>query len=133
MAVIAVWKCDRDGAMFDNKKDADEHDKMLELAANITALIEKNIDIDEKQSEAIGILLARFRDKLALACKGKPEILLEDLDEHSKTAEVQNNAASSGLPSSISTENNFPNHSQGNRDKNTNKSASPVSALAANE
>ena len=77
MAVVAVWKCDRDGAMFDNKKDAEEHDKMLELAANITCLIEQHIELDDKQSEAIGILLAKRRDKLAIACKGKPAVLLE--------------------------------------------------------
>ena len=79
MAVIAVWKCDRDGAMFENKKDAEEHDKMLELAANITSLIEQSIKgIDEEQSEAIGLLLARRREDLAKACKGKPEVLLEE-------------------------------------------------------
>ena len=78
MAVIAVWKCDRDGAMFENKKDAEDHDKMLELAANITWLIEQNIDaIDEKTSESIGLLLANRSDDLAKACKGKPSILLE--------------------------------------------------------
>ncbi len=77
MAVVAVWKCDRDGAMFDNKKDAEEHDKMLELAANITYLIEQHLQIDEKQSEAIGLLLAERREKLAIACKGKPAALLD--------------------------------------------------------
>ena len=76
MAVVAVWKCDRDGAMFDNKKDAEEHDKMLELAANISCLIERHVELDEEQSEAIGLLLATRRDKLMLACKGKPEALL---------------------------------------------------------
>lgn len=82
MAVIAVWQCDRDNSMFTNKKDADEHDKMLELAANITALIEANIaDIDEAQSEAIGILLAKHRDNLAKACKGKPEALFDGMNE----------------------------------------------------
>ena len=76
MAVVAVWKCDRDGSMFANKKDAEEHDKMLELAENISALIEKNISgIDDKQSEAIGLLLAKRREDLAKACKGKPEAL----------------------------------------------------------
>jgi len=76
MAVIAVWKCDRDGAMFADKKEAEEHDKMLELAENISALIESNIkDIDEKHSEAIGLLLAGRREDLAKACKGKPELL----------------------------------------------------------
>ncbi|MFL0800865.1 MAG: YebG family protein [Agarilytica sp.] len=78
MAVVAVWKCDRDGSMFDNKKEAEEHDKMLELAANITCLIEKHIGISEQDSEAIGLLLAQRRDKLAVACKGKPEVLLEE-------------------------------------------------------
>ena len=79
MAVIAVWQCDRDGAMFQNKKDADDHDKMLELAENITALIEQNINgIDEEQAEAVGLLLAKRRDILAKACKNKPEVLLEE-------------------------------------------------------
>lgn len=82
MAVVAVWKCDRDGAMFDNKKDAEEHDKMLELAANITSLIERHIDgISEDASEEIGLLLAKRSDDLAKACKGKPEILLKEKPE----------------------------------------------------
>ncbi|GAB3092326.1 hypothetical protein GCM10027217_03110 [Pseudomaricurvus hydrocarbonicus] len=67
--------------MFDNKKDAEEHDKMLELAANITSLIEQEVDIDENLSEAIGLLLAKRRDALARACKGKPEVLLEETHE----------------------------------------------------
>lgn len=78
MAVIAVWKCDRDGSMFEQKKDAEEHDKMLELAANITTLIERELSIDEQLSEAIGLLLAKRRDTLAKACKGRPELLLEE-------------------------------------------------------
>ena len=88
MAVIAVWKCDRDNSMFTNKKDAEEHDKMLELAENITALIDSNIDgIDEKHSEAIGILLSKHRDNLAKACKGKPEALLDSPLEEAKTSD----------------------------------------------
>ena len=63
MAVIAVWLCDRDGSMFEDKKVAEEHDKYLELAA--------------KYSEAIGILLAQRRELLAKACKGKPDELLQ--------------------------------------------------------
>lgn len=81
MAVVAVWKCDRDGSMFANKKDAEEHDKMLELAENISALIESSIEgIDDKQSEAIGLLLAKRREDLAKACKGKPEALSIETD-----------------------------------------------------
>ncbi|WP_043315947.1 YebG family protein [Microbulbifer sp. HZ11] len=91
MAVVAVWKCDRDGAMFDNKKDAEEHDKMLELAANITALIERNVEgVSEEASEEIGLMLAKRREVLAKACKGKPEELLatEEQDEQSSDENV---------------------------------------------
>lgn len=78
MAVIAVWQCDRDGSMFEDRKLAEEHDKYLELAANITQLIEENIPgLDEKYSEAIGLLLAQRRELLAKACKGKPDELLQ--------------------------------------------------------
>ena len=78
MAVIAVWQCDRDGSMFQNKKDAEEYDKMLELAENISAFIGNNIQgLDSGKAEAIGLLLARERELLAKACKGKPEVLLE--------------------------------------------------------
>ncbi len=90
MAVVAVWKCDRDDAMFDNKKAAEEHDKMLELAANITCLIEQHVSIDEKASEAIGLLLAERRDILAVACKGKPEKLMDALDEGPKDKQENN-------------------------------------------
>ncbi|WP_299592343.1 YebG family protein [uncultured Microbulbifer sp.] len=91
MAVVAVWKCDRDGAMFDNKKDAEEHDKMLELAANITALIERNVEgVSEEACEEIGLMLAKRRDVLAKACKGKPEALLEAEQSDSEQADDEN-------------------------------------------
>lgn len=81
MAVIAVWQCDRDGSMFEDKKQAEEHDKYLELAANITSLIESEIPgISEQHSEAIGLLLAQRREQLAKACKGKPEELLQAVE-----------------------------------------------------
>ena len=91
MAVVAVWKCDRDGKMFDDKKAAEAHDKMLELAANITDLIENSIPgISEEHSEAIGLLLASKSETLAKACKGKPEILLEEVSDDSVTPLVAN-------------------------------------------
>lgn len=80
MAVVAVWKCDRDGTMFDNKKDAEQHDNMLELAANITSLLERTVpDLSEELGEAVGLVLANKRELLAKACKGKPSLLLEEL------------------------------------------------------
>ncbi|MCX4028761.1 YebG family protein [Endozoicomonas sp. SM1973] len=78
MAVIPMWKCDRDGSMFSDKKAAEEHDKMLELAANITMLLEQTYDnIDEKIAEDIGLLFAKHKETLAKAIKGKPELVLE--------------------------------------------------------
>lgn len=89
MAVIAVWKCTRDGSMFEDKKSAEAHDKMLELAANITALIETKIDgVDENQAEEIGLMLAKRSDILAKACKGKPEALLEEEPEESNVTSI---------------------------------------------
>lgn len=91
MAVVAVWKCDRDGKMFDDKKAAEAHDKMLELAANITELIETSVKgISEEHSEAIGMLLAGKSDVLARACKGKPELLLEATTEGKVTTLAAN-------------------------------------------
>ena len=78
MAVIAMWKCDRDDAMFDTKKDADAHDKMLELAENFSLLLEKQIEgISEKDAENIGLLLSQNKNTLIAACKGQPGLLLE--------------------------------------------------------
>ena len=82
MAVIAVWKCDRDGAMFENKKDAEAHDKMLELAEGITQLLRRTIDeIDEEISRKVGLVLAGRSDELVKACKGKTEALLTEEEE----------------------------------------------------
>ncbi len=78
MAVIAQWMCDRDNSMFSSKKDADNHDKMLELGEQFTALmLEKLSGIDEQQAEAFGIYLAENKEAIVQACKGKPEILAD--------------------------------------------------------
>ncbi|MEH6550346.1 MAG: YebG family protein [Pseudomonadales bacterium] len=78
MAVIAQWMCDRDNSMFNSKKEADAHDKMLELGENFAALmLEKMPDIDEKQAENFGIYLAKNRDAVLQAFKGNPDALAE--------------------------------------------------------
>jgi uncharacterized protein len=78
VAVVAMWKCDRDDAMFDSKKDADTHDKMLELAANFSLLFEKQIEgISEKEAENIGLLFSMNKNILIAACKGQPDLLLD--------------------------------------------------------
>ena len=78
MAVIPMWMCDRDNSMHDSKKDADAHDKMLELAEEFTTLLESKLGkVDDKLAEEFGLLLARNKEKLIQACKGRPEALRE--------------------------------------------------------
>ena len=76
MAVVAKWMCDRDNTMFDSKKDADACDKMLELAEQFTALLQREVPgVDDAKAENFGILLAKNKDALVQACKGKVEAL----------------------------------------------------------
>ena len=78
MAVVAMWKCDRDDEMFDSKKEADAHDKMLELAENFSVLFEKQIEsISEQDAESIGLLFSKNKNILIAACKGQPGLLLD--------------------------------------------------------
>jgi dsDNA-binding SOS-regulon protein len=77
MAVVAMWKCDRDDTMYENKKDADAHDKMLELAESFSMFLGKHIEgISEKDAENIGLLLSKNKSTLIAACKGNPDLLL---------------------------------------------------------
>ena len=78
MAVIAKWICDRDDSMFSTKKEAEAHDKLLELAEQFSALLLKQIpEVDEYKAEAFGIFLANNKDAVMDACKGKTDALLE--------------------------------------------------------
>ncbi|MGB3624134.1 hypothetical protein FT643_19815 [Ketobacter sp. MCCC 1A13808] len=82
MAVVVMWKCDRDGSMFTDKKEADAYDKMLELAEHFTEFLKtQSTGISEAEAENIGLLLAKNKDSVMSACKGKPEALLEISDE----------------------------------------------------
>ncbi len=83
MAVVAKWMCDRDNTMFDSKKDADAYDKMLELAEQFTALLQREVPgVDDAKAENFGILLAKNKDALVQACKGKVEALETLSQEH---------------------------------------------------
>jgi len=77
MAVVAMWKCDRDDSMYESKKDADAHDKMLELAEGFSRVLCKHIDgISEKDAENMGLLLSKNKNMLIAACKGNPGLLV---------------------------------------------------------
>ena len=94
MAVIPMWKCDRDGSMFADKKAAEEHDRMLELADTLTGFIQSRMPMDDTQAEELGLLLARHKEPLSRAFKGKPEMLLELSEERS-----EERSAIEGVPS----------------------------------
>ena len=102
MAVIAMWKCDRDDTMYENKKDADAHDKMLELAENFSLLLSKHIQgISEEDAENAGLLLSSNKSVLIAACKGNPDVLLsigeeEECESSNVTALAAKGQANSG-------------------------------------
>jgi dsDNA-binding SOS-regulon protein len=76
MSLVPMWKCDRDNSMFESKKNADTHDKMLELAEQFTALAEYQFkNINETEAEQFGMLMAKNKELIIQACKGKPETM----------------------------------------------------------
>ena len=87
MSITPMWRVDRDGSMFTDKKAAEEHDRMLELADGITGLLENNFDIDEGLAEEIGLLMSRHKEVLSKAFKGKPE-LLEEIGKEDSSEEA---------------------------------------------
>ena len=80
MAVLTLYMSDRDSdKTFTDKKAADNYDKMLELAENVSLWMEKSIEgLSEEQIEKIGLLIAENKEVLAKAIKGKSEVLLQD-------------------------------------------------------
>ena len=91
MAVLAKWICDRDDSMFDSKKEAEAHDKVLELAEQFTALLMSKIpEVNEHKAEEFGIFLANNKEAVIEACKGKAEALIginTDSDKEIDSAE----------------------------------------------
>jgi len=80
MAVIVQYIVVRNGVQkmtFTTKKEADNYDKMLDIADNMYALIESaELDIDEKLLEDMALYLAKNRDKAMAILRGakpKPE------------------------------------------------------------
>lgn len=82
MAVVTLFMSDRDTSKtFTSKKEADDYDKLLELAEAVTYFIEQNItDLDEQKSEAIGHLIARNKETFAQAFKGKTKGLFGEVN-----------------------------------------------------
>jgi dsDNA-binding SOS-regulon protein len=67
--------------MFEDKKAAEAHDKMLELGEVFTRLLEKVVpEVDAAKAEEFGLILARHKEQVVLACKGKVEAMDEVID-----------------------------------------------------
>jgi len=82
MAVVTLFMSDRDTSKtFTSKKEADEYDKMLELAEAVSHFMENKIEgLSEQQVEEIGLVFARNKDLLAQAIKGKADVLFASAD-----------------------------------------------------
>ncbi len=89
MAVVTLFMSDRDTSRtFTSKKEADEYDKMLELAEALSHFIEQKIEgLSEQQIEEIGLTLAREKDLLAQAIKGKTDVLFASADASNSSDE----------------------------------------------
>jgi len=82
MAVETIYRSSRDpGSIFMGKNEADTHDRMLELAEQVTRVLEKQFtDLTDKQAEDIGIYLSQNRTLLAKAFKGDASLLTQLLE-----------------------------------------------------
>ncbi|MBM5458550.1 YebG family protein [Pseudomonas sp. P66] len=79
MAVEILYRSSRDEAkIFMDRKSADAHDQMLELAEGIAETLARNFpELTEKQSEDLGIFMAKNRPAFAAAFKGNLATLAE--------------------------------------------------------
>lgn len=76
MAVIPMWKVDRDNSMHTSKSEADKHDQMLEIGELFAGAVKSAApDITAVQAEAIGLYLSRNREAVAKLCKGARDAL----------------------------------------------------------
>lgn len=95
MAVEVRYHVIRDGkevAMYTTKKEADEHDKMLDIANQLSEFIQSadGIDLDENVLEELSVHLARNREDVIRILKGsKPRQAqkAEPVEEKEKSPE----------------------------------------------
>ena len=78
MAVIVQYIVEKDGIQkmtFDNKKDAEAYDKILDITADLWVMMEKaNLPIDDKNMEELCMFLANNKDEAMAILKGsKPK------------------------------------------------------------
>ena len=75
MAVESRFVVIRNGVeveTFMDKKAADEYDKMLDMADNLTAMLEKSpIELSEDMTEELSIFFAQHREDVLVALQAK--------------------------------------------------------------
>jgi len=94
MAVIVKYIVVRNGEekmTFATKKEADDYDKMLDIADNLFEFLESSkIKLNENQIEDISLLLAENRDKLMPILRGiKPKKKAAKKPEPKKPAQKE--------------------------------------------
>lgn len=82
MAVITQYVVQHKGVdklVTTDKKQADQYDKMLEVADNLTTYIQaKGIDLGDDLAEELSIILAKNKDSVAKLLKGTTaDLILE--------------------------------------------------------
>ncbi|MFC3123021.1 YebG family protein [Agaribacter flavus] len=74
MAVITQYVVQHKGVdklVTTDKKEADQYDKMLDIADNLSFyIVSKGIELEESMSEELGILLAKNKDAVSKLLKG---------------------------------------------------------------
>ncbi|GLR72254.1 YebG family protein [Agaribacter marinus] len=74
MAVITQYVVQHRGVdklVTTDKKEADQYDKMLDIADNLSLYISsKGIELNESMSEELGILLAKNKEAVSKLLKG---------------------------------------------------------------
>jgi len=87
MAVIPMWKVDRDDSMHTSKSEADKHDQMLEIGEHFAAAVKAAApEVSQAQAELIGLFLSKNRDAVAKLCKGSNEAMAEVIAEPAAVA-----------------------------------------------
>ena len=75
---LAPWAATANIAAAIAAAEADRHDRMLELAESLSAVLSRAVpSLSEEQQEELGIYMARHREIFARAFKNQPEALTE--------------------------------------------------------
>ena len=76
---------------FTDKREADEHDKMLDMADALFEVIqESNIELSESQSEELSIYLAKKRESVLVALQAKKKSATTPTNKKIKTKNKSN-------------------------------------------